>query len=375
MEKVKLHELIEKPLSGVWGDEDIDGNGIPVFRTTNFTNNGSLSYSDVVTRKIVSNNLKEKYLRVGDILIEKSGGSDKQPVGRVVYFEGEENKYLFNNFTSILRVKNLETCFPKYLFYGLFSNYQQGGTRPYENKTTGLHNLKLEQYINSFEIPLPSLEEQKAIAEKLDKVSGLIEKRKTQLEKLDLLIKSRFIEMFGDPITNSRNLPTERMELRFNLKAGITTSADTIHDFEKGVYEIPCYGGNGIRGYVKEKSYTGHYPIIGRQGALCGNVQYAIGDFHATEHAVLVSLLKDDNAIWVYHLLKLMDLYRYHTGAAQPGLAVKTLNTVEVIVTDKSKQEQFATFVEQVDKSKFEIQKSLEKLETLKKSLMQQYFG
>ena len=86
MEKVKLYELIEKPLSGVWGDEDIDGNGIPVLRTTNFTNNGSLSYSDVVTRKIVSNNLKDKYLRVGDILIEKSGGSDKQPVGRVVYY-------------------------------------------------------------------------------------------------------------------------------------------------------------------------------------------------------------------------------------------------------------------------------------------------
>ena len=127
-------------------------------------------------------------------------------------FEGEENKYLFNNFTSILRVKNLETCFPKYLFYGLFSNYQQGGTRPYENKTTGLHNLKLEQYINSFEIPLPSLEEQKAIADKLDKVSGLIEKRKTQLEKLDLLIKSRFIEMFGDPISNPMGWKTKRFD-------------------------------------------------------------------------------------------------------------------------------------------------------------------
>ena len=257
----------------------------------------------------------------------------------------------------------------KYLYYVLtwmnLSKYCTGATIPH---------IYFKDYKDE-EFYLPSLEEQKAIAGKLDKVSGLIEKRKTQLEELDLLIKSRFIEMFGDPITNSRNLPTERMELRFNLKAGITTSADTIHDFEKGVYEIPCYGGNGIRGYVKEKSYTGHYPIIGRQGALCGNVQYAIGDFHATEHAVLVSPLKDDNAIWVYHLLKLMDLYRYHTGAAQPGLAVKTLNTVEVIVTDKSKQEQFASFVEQVDKSKFEIQKSLEKLEILKKSLMQQYFG
>ena len=176
-------------------------------------------------------------------------------------------------------------------------------------------------------------------------------------------------------ITNSKNLPTERMELRFNLKAGITTAAENIHDFEKGKFEVPCYGGNGIRGYVEEKSYSGNYPIIGRQGALCGNVQYATGEFHATEHAVLVSLLKDDNTVWVYHLLKLMDLFRFHTGAAQPGLAVKTLNTVDVLVADSALQNQFAAFVDQTDKSKLAIQQSLDKLELLKKSLMQEYFG
>ena len=181
--------------------------------------------------------------------------------------------------------------------------------------------------------------------------------------------------MFGDPITNSKKIPTERMDQRFSLKAGITTAAENIHDFEFGKFEVPCYGGNGIRGYVADKSYSGDYPIIGRQGALCGNVQYATGDFHATEHAVLVSLLKDDNAVWVYYLLNLMDLFRFHTGAAQPGLAVKTLNAVDVLIVDKGLQNRFAAFVEQVDKSKFEIQQSLEKLETLKKSLMQQYFG
>ena len=228
---------------------------------------------------------------------------------------------------------------------------------------------------SDIEIKLPDLTEQAEIIGRLNAISNLIALRKEQLAKLDELVKARFVELFGDPITNSNNLPTEQMEQRFNLKAGITTAADDIHDFAEGVYEIPCYGGNGIRGYVKEKSYTGDYPIIGRQGALCGNVQYATGDFHATEHAVLVSLLKNDNSVWVYHLLRLMDLYRYHTGAAQPGLAVKTLNTVEVIVADKSKQDQFATFVEQTGKSKSAIQESLDKLETLKKALMQKYFG
>ena len=224
-------------------------------------------------------------------------------------------------------------------------------------------------------IQVPSLEEQQVIVEKMNKVSELITLRKEQLAKLDQFVKARFIELFGDPISNSMKLPTERMELRFNLKAGITTAADNIHDFEEGKFEVPCYGGNGIRGYVEEKSYSGNYPIIGRQGALCGNVQYATGEFHATEHAVLVSLLKDDNTVWVYHLLKLMDLFRFHTGAAQPGLAVKTLNSIDVIVADRELQNRFATFVEQTNKSKLTIQASLDKLEVMKKALMQEYFG
>ena len=158
------------------------------------------------------------------------------------------------------------------------------------------------------------------------------------------------------------------------LKAGITTSADAIHEHSAD-YPIPCYGGNGVRGYVEEATQRGSYPIIGRQGALCGNVQLATGEFHATEHAVLVTPLIDTNVIWLFHLLKLMDLYRFHTGAAQPGLAVKTLNTVDIPIADISDQNKFAAFVEQTDKSKLAIQQSLNKLELLKESLMQEYFG
>lgn len=137
-----------------------------------------------------------------------------------------------------------------------------------------------------------------------------------------------------------------------NLKAGMTTVADAIH--EQGAdYPIPCYGGNGIRGYVQEATQCGCYPIIGRQGALCGNVQMATGKFHATEHAVLVTPLVETKVVWLFHLLKMMDIYRFHTGAAQPGLAVKTLNTVDIPVANITTQNKFAAFVEQVDKSKY----------------------
>ena len=146
----KLIEITGKALSGEWGTDDEVGNGFPVLRTTNFTNEGVVNYDNVVTRTITIKNIAEKYLRAGDIIIEKSGGSDKQPVGRVIYFDGPENTYLFNNFTGLLRVKNQNVWFPKYVFYSLFANYRKGGTRPFENKTTGLHNLKTDDYVSRY---------------------------------------------------------------------------------------------------------------------------------------------------------------------------------------------------------------------------------
>ena len=102
---MKLSDIIEKPCSGEWGTDDECGNGIPVLRTTNFTNEGIINYSNICTRTIDKTKASKKFLRHGDIIIEKSGGSDKQPVGRVVYFDRDDNKYLFNNFTAALRAK------------------------------------------------------------------------------------------------------------------------------------------------------------------------------------------------------------------------------------------------------------------------------
>ena len=123
----KLLSVTGKALSGEWGSDDETGKGTPVLRTTNFTNEGVVDYNDVVTRTVSKKNIGEKYLRKGDIIIEKSGGSDKQPVGRVIYFEGPEETYLFNNFTGLLRVKDTGKWNPKFVFYAMFANYLSRG--------------------------------------------------------------------------------------------------------------------------------------------------------------------------------------------------------------------------------------------------------
>ena len=227
---------------------------------------------------------------------------------------------------------------------------------------------------SSIEIHLPQIDKQYQIATVLDKLTDLISLRKQQLAKLDELVKVRFVEMFGDPIKNTLGFPTKALGEICLLKAGIITPSDAIFGYD-AEHKIPCYGGNGIRGYVKESTQHGTYPIIGRQGALCGNVQFAQGDFHATEHAVLVTPKQQVNIYWLFYLLKYMDLYRYHTGTAQPGLAVKTLNTVDIPIVDLKLQDEFAILIEKINRHKLTIQQSLDKLEVLKKSLMQEYFG
>lgn len=170
----KLLEITGKAISGEWGQDDDTGTGIPVLRTTNFTNEGFVNYKNVVTRSILKKNIAEKYLRHGDVIIEKSGGSDKQPVGRVIFFEGEENKYLFNNFTGLLRVQNPEEWLPKYVFYALYAYYRNGGTRAFENRTTGLHNLQVDNYVKSVDIPKLSYRKQQHICETLDHVRDAV---------------------------------------------------------------------------------------------------------------------------------------------------------------------------------------------------------
>ena len=189
----KLTDLFNKPISGEWGTEiKNDQKGVKVIRTTNFTNRGVLDLNNVVERNIDINKHKEKILKNGDIIIEKSGGSPTKPVGRVVIFEENNNEqYLCNNFTAILRPR-LEII-PKFALYMMQNLYNKNKVLKFQNKTTGIINLKLNDYLNSTNVYVPDLKKQNKIVEVLDKIQELIYKRKTQIESLDELVKSKFL--------------------------------------------------------------------------------------------------------------------------------------------------------------------------------------
>lgn len=158
------------------------------------------------------------------------------------------------------------------------------------------------------------------------------------------------------------------------LKAGKFVSANDISpEYNKGLY--PCFGGNGIRGYVADYTHDGEFPLIGRQGALCGNVNLASGKFHATEHAVVVQPKSEMNVHWLYYALNAMNLGQYATGAAQPGLAVSKLETLSIEIPDISEQNKIAQTLYKVEQLVNFRKQQLAKLDELVKARFVEMFG
>ena len=194
----KLTDICEI-ITGEWGIEISENsqNIVSVIRTTNFLNNGKIDIQnkELVKREIDEKKIEQKQLKRGDIIIEKSGGSPNQPVGRVVFFNLNSNEvFLCNNFTSILRVK--EDINSKYIFYFLRNSYKKNKVLKFQNKTTGIINLKLQNYLNESCIFLPELKIQNKIVNILDNLENIIEKNENYLIHLKKLTKSLFRSIF-----------------------------------------------------------------------------------------------------------------------------------------------------------------------------------
>lgn len=400
----KLIDITGKALSGEWGTDDEVGNGIPILRTTNFTNEGVVNYNNVVTRTITKKNIAEKFLKSGDIIIEKSGGSDKQPVGRVIYFDGPENTYLFNNFTGLLRVRNQNIWFPKYVFYSLYSNYSRGGTRAYENKTTGLHNLKTDDYVSRCVVRDAPFYEQVKICSNLDRIRKVIQLRSEELQKLDELIKARFVETFGEPIANPKGWPVKNLkELSSLITNGNTPKGGSENYVETGVTFLRSQNvwRNRIElddvAYIDQTTHESmkksslHYKDIlitktGRintENSSLGRAALFLGEDDTANingHVYLVRLTNEVVPEFVVTILTGEAYRRYIRKVCVGGIDKRQINVDQVeefpiIMPPIEEQRKFAEFRDQVDKSKVAVQKALDEAQLLFDSLMQKYFG
>ena len=247
-------------------------------------------------------------------------------------------------------------------------------------------------------IPLPPLDKQRKIAAVLDKVSDLIAKRRQQLDKLDLLIKARFLEMFGDPENNSRNWRVLPMS-----KICSVGSSKRIYQSEQSSSGIPFWRVSDLTNlintgtvtpdlYIPEERYEalqsqGQVPapddiLITSRGTLgqCYIVK-ANDRFYFQDGMIswLSGYMDGVTPLYISYLFT-MPGFRKQIDSMQAGstvayLSIAMIKKLKVMLPDMESQQQFASFVEQTEKTKTAISRSLEKLETLKKVLMQEYFG
>ena len=149
----------------------------------------------------------------------------------------------------------------------------------------------------------------------------------------------------------------------FTLQAGKNITAKDIKDAVTESHPYKCYGGNGVRGFVALYNREGDFPIIGRQGALCGNINIAKGKFYATEHAVVVESYCDVDLMWAYYILITLNLNQYATATAQPGLSVAVINDVCIPIPPRKEQERISkeiehwfALIDQIEQGKSDLQ-------------------
>ena len=194
-------------LNGLWTGKKNPLIKAKVIRNTNFTNSGEIDWSDIAELDVEERQLASRQLQTGDIIIERSGGGPKQPVGRVVFFQqpADNSPYSFSNFTSAIRVKNKAKIKSLFLHYYLLYYYFNEDVKQHQSNTTGLRNLNFTGYKNDILIPLLTPSEQDKIIYILSSLQKAIKKQEKIINTTTALKKSLINKLFtegtkGEPI-------------------------------------------------------------------------------------------------------------------------------------------------------------------------------
>ena len=245
----------------------------------------------------------------------------------------------------------------KYLYYLLNSKYKElnkfgtGSTFKAITKDN-LCNLKC--------IQIPNIKEQIEVVKKLDNVSQIIEIKKEQIEKLNTIIKSQFVEMFGDIKSNDKNWKTKNGSELFIFSSGKSNKTSNL----SSNFEYKCYGGNGITGLSKDYLIDYDTIVIGRVGAYCGSVHTTEGKVWITDNAIYIKEFKEDyNIKFLKELFEVIDFHRFANFSGQPKITQQPLQNYSYILPPIELQNQFADIVKQIDKQKFESEIELRKIQ------------
>ena len=390
----RLGDLFLHVRNGANIKQGLDNTGYPITRIETISNRtvnrNKMGYAGITDVSKYSDYI----LQDGDILM--SHINSEIHLGKTALYEKKDNEIIIHGMNLLSLRPNKDLIDSKYAFYYLSS---QAFLRQIPNITKKSVNQAsfTVSALKELDFSVTTIEEQKKVANDLDKLNNLIELRTQQLSKFDKLVKSRFIELFGIPGTDAFGWGLVPLGSTCNINPKKSHDPRLVSGAEVSFVPMPAVTERGeidataIKEYDEVKTgftYFAENDVLfakitpcmeNGKGAVAKGLHNGVG-FGSTEFHVLRPISGKTDPYWIYTLTAFpqfrMDAANNMTGSAgQRRVPASFLENYRVSLPPMVLQEQFAAFVEQTDKSKLAIQQSLEKLETLKKALMQQYFG
>lgn len=393
--KVRLSEIAELITKGTTPTTlgyDFQDNGVNFLKIECFSENG-----DFIKEKVAHisekchERLKRSQLRAGDVLFSIAGA-----IGRVAIVTKKMLPANTNQALAIIRIARDDIYLP-YVKLILKSPIVK---TQFERKKQGVAQLNISlKDITELEIPLPDMDQQIECAELFKKISEIIDFHQQELQKLDELVKSRFIELFGDPVSNSLGLTTKSMTEVCEIidgdrgknypcadefmKEGYCLFLNAKNVTSSGFNFDNCMFISKEKDEALRKGKLTHGDVILTTRGTLGNLAFYTEEIpfeHVRINSGMVILrMKQDIVNEIYFIeqfkMQLADIKeKIASGSAQPQLPISTMNKIQLIIPDIERQNQFADFVRQIDKSKLSVQQALDKAQILFDSLMQKYF-
>lgn len=380
---IRLKDFLSSNDAGKWGSDPNGEGDIAVVRSTNFNDTGYLDLSDVALRSLTEDEYKKTQLLENDIVIERSGGSANQPVGRVSFVtkEIEETGFGFSNFIQRIRVSEEHNA--KYVFYCLYHLHSAGITQTMQTQTNGIRNLEYRYYLNQ-KLPKPNPTEQTHIANFLSTVDKTIQATKNSIAKLEKLKTSLMQNLLTGKMkpdgtwriedefwTDEKfgKVPNEfsfgRCKEFFVLQRGHDlTDSQAI----EGDYLVVKSNGPSIRHNAFKAEPPG--VITGRSGTI-GNVFFIEEKFWPHNTTLYVVDFKGNNPKFIYYLLIHLRLKDYLAGTGVPTLNRNDIHKLRVAIPNLETQNEIVLMLDSNVKSIELKTKKVDSLISIKKSLMQ----
>jgi type I restriction enzyme S subunit len=369
----KLEEVCQFS-NGLWKGECPPFVNVGVIRNTNFTKEGTLDDSDIAYLDVEKKKFAKRRLQYGDIILEKSGGGPKQPVGRVVLFNKIKGDFSFSNFTSALRVLDPNSLDSRYLHKFLYWTYLSGITEGMQSNSTGIRNLDNDAY-KAINIDFPKLSEQQRIVGILDEAFDGIANAKTNAEKNLQNAQELFESYLNGVFTN----PGENWEEKSFDKVCVLQRGFDLPTRSRNTGGFPLVSSNGITDWINIWKVKAPGVVTGRSGTI-GNIHYIEKDFWPLNTALYIKDFHGNYPRFVYYFLKKFDIGKYSSGSGVPTLNRNNVHGV-LVKFPKSILEQ-QKIVSKLDALAGETktlesnyQKKLAALDDLKKTMLYQAFS